>query len=751
MMLEGTRVVEFGGGIAASLASMILADLGANVIKVEPPEGDATRVTPAFETWNRGKRSIRMDLGSEAGRSAALDFCRAADVVVLGWDDDTESFPLSTVELSNLRPELICCEIPPFAEEFEHRGRVSEELIAAAAGLYYPSVSFDRFERPLFTPLPFASTYAGMIAATTIGAALVARDTSGMGQIITVPIHSAIFLAIGFSLMKIDGNDPVRWALHPLVTTYRCSDGRWIQVHAGTPKFMQGMIAALGIESWREEGLLDATRWTAEPHLVLELHRRLTEMFATHPAEYWETFLSDAGLCCAVCRTVEEWLSHPHCKESGLAVSVDTKYGPTSQPGPLIRVKDAPLASPQGLVELEDANGAWPVATERQGERRWIPAALDGVRVLDLCMILAGPTCGRTLAEFGADVIKIDGPEPVMIDSFWLDTSRGKRSIVVDLTRLDGLDILWKLIESADVIVENFRDGVADRLGIGYQQVAERNPGIVYVSMNCYGYQGPFSQRPGWEQLAQAASGMQTRYGGRDAQPMLAPYAVNDYFSGLSSALGAMAALHDRTRTGRGRYVTTALAASAGMLQSLYMFNYPGYERHEIEGRTAVGKSELSRLYEGADGWLYFDCPRDAWARVAALDEFASAAGTPASPDTAEGELANAIAKVFATHELSYWQERLVPLGAGVERVVDLEGLRIDPRVVAAGLIHTTHAEDGRDIEHIGLPYRLSGTPARAAAPVPVLGQDTGPILEELGFSEEEIVRLFEAGVVGGG
>jgi crotonobetainyl-CoA:carnitine CoA-transferase CaiB-like acyl-CoA transferase len=185
--------------------------------------------------------------------------------------------------------------------------------------------------------------------------------------------------------------------------------------------------------------------------------------------------------------------------------------------------------------------------------------ALAGVRVVDQAIVLAGPTCGRTLAEFGADVVKVEMPPErarrglglasgasAVLRAFNVDVNRGKRSIVLDLKTDVGRELLWELIDQADVLVENFRGGVIDALGFGYDAVRARRPDLVYASLNTYGYAGPWRNRPGHEQLAQTVSGMAERYGG-DGPPVLQNVgALDDYGTGVMGAYAVIAALLHR-------------------------------------------------------------------------------------------------------------------------------------------------------------------------------------------------------------
>ncbi len=242
----------------------------------------------------------------------------------------------------------------------------------------------------------------------------------------------------------------------------------------------------------------------------------------------------------------------------------DPVLGMTSQPGLNVRMSGTPgevqprhaLDADRDAILGELGAASEPAAAPDEHELR---AALEGVRVLDLCIILAGPTAGRTLAEYGADVIKIDAPYRGDSVIFFTDVSRAKRSILLDLKTPEGLAVFWQLVDSADVVLQNYRAGVAERLGIGYEDVRKRKPEIVYASLNSYGHLGPWADRPGHEQLAQAATGMQVRFGG-DGPPMLQTNAINDYGTGFMGAYGVALALLHRNRTGEGQHIDSALA-----------------------------------------------------------------------------------------------------------------------------------------------------------------------------------------------
>ena len=616
--LRGLKVLELGHYIAAPLLGMLLSDQGAEVTKIERPGGDPARKEPAFATWNRGKRSIVLDLKTDSGKQAARQLAEQADVLLENFRPGVaDRLGMGYQELSKLNPGLIYCSLPGYGEHSPDRQRQGwEPLIGAATGLYQ---QVEGSSEPLYSPLPIASTFAAIVGAVAVTMAVCARDKTGQGQRIEAPLYDAMFTAMGRHLVKFhdqEDPDPRNQPRLPMQRQYQCADGRWVQNHGNYERFVHQFIEAAGNPDWGKDAVADFGKpldvETADMWI-----QRFEETFRRRTALEWQEAISAAGGACTVCKTVEEWLSHPHPLEAKMVeVVVDATLGAMKQPGVQVRLRGTPGAiqgrAPQlgehtreVLAALDNAKTEPEEDGHRVGsESQSIMAALQGVRVLDLCIVLAGPTCGRTLAEYGADVIKIDDPSRPYDPSGSMDVNRGKRSILLDLKQEEGRDVFFRLLESADVVVENYRKGSLAKLGLDYESLRKRKPDLVYASLNAYGYDGPWSERPGWEQLAQATSGMQVRRGGRDEAPMLMPYPVNDYGTGMMGAFAVALALHERNQTGRGQSVDSGLALTAGLLQSPYFLEFDGLQRSEPEGRGLRGISALSRLYEARDGWV---------------------------------------------------------------------------------------------------------------------------------------------------
>ena len=759
--LRGIRVVEFGQYIPGPLLGMLLADQGADVIKVERPGGDPARNEPAFATWNRGKRSVELDLKSADGRKNAHDLIGWADVLIENYRPGVADRLGIGYDATNSNPGLVYCSLPGFGEDSPHRDdRGWEHIVGAATGAHQGVAGM---EEPLFLPLPSASNFAAIIAAVSVAMALNARQRTGKGQRIEVPLHSAMFAAMGRHLSNFHDIDPPDLFTLPrnvMSHQYQCADGRYVQNHGMYQRFASQFLQAAGRPEWIED-LEDLYGAEVSPETIEMWRERVTNLFKEKTSKEWEDAIAETGGACTICKTVDEWLVHEHAIAGGMVVEVDDpEYGTMKQPGAHGRLRGTPgpAHTPAPKLGEHTASAMAEIRAAPPGERfnshEEILSALQGVRVLDLCIVLAGPTCGRTLGEFGADVIKIDDPSRPYDFGGNLDVNRGKRSIQIDLKKDQGREVFWKLLETADVVVENNRKGSMARMGLSYEEVSKRRPDIVYASLNAFGHDGPWAERPGWEQLAQATTGIQVRRGGRDAAPHLLPYPMNDYATGLLGAYSVALALHERNRTGRGQSVDGGLALTACLLQSPYFLDYDGYQRSDPEGLGVRGLSALSRLYEAADGWLYLHCPDDsAWNDLAGQEDFSSIAGdsrfsTAQSRTQNDAALSAALSAIFSKGSRQGWIDRFASTGVSVIENISIEDFHGDPHVRQAGLIVGRDHPDFGMADHLGVVARLSGTPARVGRPTPMLGAETDEILSEAGYSVDQIAALKAAGAV---
>jgi crotonobetainyl-CoA:carnitine CoA-transferase CaiB-like acyl-CoA transferase len=735
--LEGVRVVDFGQWIAGPLAAMLLADQGARVVHVDPPGGPRWR-TPANATLDRGKARMVLDLGRERDRQLARRLVDGADVVIENFRPGVmERSGLGAREMTARNPRLVHCALPGFASDDPRAALPGwEGVVAAATGVYQPP------EDPRFTAVPICSTFGALAAAVAIVMALIARERDGLGQRIEVPLFDATFLAIGASGLLVNGRPEGGRPDDPWAGLFECADARWIRLSLATFRFLERFVDAAGVADWVAKGYVDRERpgrLARGTPLRERQQAELVELFRRRPAAEWEALGRRAEIPLTLVRTSAEWIATEHARSAGIVTGVDDpELGPMLQPGPAVRLLGTPgeVRARSAPVAAELPPGWGGQSPGLDPGRGRVASALEGLRVVDLTQVLAGPTAGRTLAEFGADVVKVNNPGEEgagyrwQVHRYHTDVNRGKRTILVDLKTPDGSRIVEGLIDRADVVLQNFRPGVPERLGVGYERVRARRPDVVYGSISFYGADGPWARGPGYEPNAQAATGMAARIGGKDGPPGPQPFAPSDYACGLLGALAVGLALFHRQRTGRGQHVQTSLTGAATLLQAAYAQDYAGKTWDEPSGPAALGWSPLQRLYRAADGWLFLG------AAPAQRELLGQLMDVPAVEGLEGEELARVLEATVASRPVDEWTKILGPAGIGVHRVVPAAQVMRDPWAVAHGLSLTRTHAGGAEITTIGPPARLARTPVVPGRPVSPPGADAGEVLAAIGMGD---------------
>jgi len=562
--------------------------------------------------------------------------------------------------------------------------------------------------------------------------ALIARQRSGRGQRVQVPLFNAMFTLIGHAGAYINsrGLRPATGIHGRGAGAYRCADGRYVQFDTSSPRHLTWFARAAGITHWGPD-LLDLRR-NRDPEVNRRLHAKLRELFLTRTAAAWEELGNKAGAAIGFARTTTEWIHTEHAQKIGAVVQLDDpELGPTWMAGLPIHLTASPGA-PQGPRHLPDADHAQIMAElDHLSSRPSMPAPepelahpLEGLKIVDLCLALAGPTCGRLLGEFGADVIKINAPQSGGGSGY---LNRGKRSLLLDVASIEGQQVFWKLVEQADVVLENFSPDTADRLSIGYQEVQARKPDIIYTSISCYGYGGPCTPGRGWERQGQAVTGIMERTGTIPA--ILGPYNLVDISTGVLATFATALAVYHRLSAGQGQHVHASLAQTATYHQAPYLLDYQGRVANEPRGYEALGTDMLQRFYQARDGWFFLAAPAADASRLRAV------AGLQTANLTAS-QLEQALAAQFATLPAAVWVDRLRQAGVSAHAVVLVAELMADPWVRSQGLSITQTVEDVGDVTMPGLSVRLSDTPMRLGGPPHRPGSDAEAILRELGMVE---------------
>jgi crotonobetainyl-CoA:carnitine CoA-transferase CaiB-like acyl-CoA transferase len=544
-----------------------------------------------------------------------------------------------------------------------------------------------------------------------------------------------MFELFGYYCIWVDGKDAPRehssWGGGP----YQCADGRWVYLASGNFRFVKAAAAAGGYtDRMRAEGLLDPERLLVDPVLEQKLRARLKEMFLTRPSTAWEDPVNANGAPFSIIRSSAEWIEHPHARESRTVVRLDDpELGPVWMPGLVNWLTDTPPCV-SGPRRRPDADRASILAEARMPLVRRahpapdtdLPFPLSGISVLDVTQVVAGPTTGRILADYGAAVIKINNPDRPDVPQH-LHANRGKRSLLLDIQSRAGMDAFWRLVDRADIVMQNFPLGTAERYGMGYEQVRARKPDVLYYSVSAYGYHGPRGAHRGYETMAQSTTGIMERFGG-DGPPIRQPYLLDDYGTGVIGAFSIALGLYHKQKTGRGQHVQNSLAQCATYHQGPFMLAYEGRVCDEQRGPFSLGDGPLYRLYKASDGWFFLASlpgDRSDLRRVAELADVLTLTG---------GALERALAERFATAPRAVWVQRLQNAGIGAHATVSATELMSDPWVIAHELSVTQPTPGVGNVTMPGRSARLSRTPMRVAGPSHVEGSDGIAVLRELGM-----------------
>ncbi len=800
-VLEGVRVVDVTTGPVGGIATMILADFGADVVKVEPPGGDRFRSLAAAPLWLRGKRSVVADLRTASGLADLHSLVATADVLVVGgppsrprrWGVDADA-------ATKLRPDLVHCSITgwgpagPLAELPGYDGAV-----AARSGRM---MAFERQLRrggPVFTAVPVASHVAAQGAVQGILAALLARARGGGAQRVETSLLQGVMPFDLVELLLVEmaersglvapnitamGGDLPTLNYHPV----RTKDGRWIQCGNLLEHLLFAFLEATGLlgEMFADPQFTEPPGTWAEATVETARDMILLRMLDRTADEWMDIFRANGNVAAEPYLTTAEALYHPDLVAGGDIVTIDDPaLGPVRTIGaigeltatPAVIGRPAPQVgehTAEVLAEvrpLRAASDVVPTGGPPPGR------PLEGITVIEFATIIAAPLSTTMLADLGADVIKVEGldgdPYRHLIagGTVAAKTTAGKTSICLDLKHPDGRRIARQLAVSADVVVLNTRPGVAERLGLGEAELRAENPTLVWVSLTGYGRHSPSARRPATHPCAGAATGGAGFQSGRavtapcddladvreiSRQLMRANESNPDPNSSAVAASAVLMALLARERFGIGQAVYVNMLAANMYANADDALAYNGKPARPVCDDDITGFAAGYRLYRSADGWIFLAVTSDdEWRRCFKAIERPDMAADPRFSTAAararnDAALAAELAAELAGRPASEWERCLVDAGvAGVQADASTPGpfFAHDPQMVTNGFVpECVHPRFGAH-RRWGPVVLVNGGP-EVYRPGVLAGEHTDQILASLGCDEQERIALRAAAVV---
>jgi crotonobetainyl-CoA:carnitine CoA-transferase CaiB-like acyl-CoA transferase len=792
------RILDLSSGSAGGIASMVLADFGADVLKIEPPGGDPYRDQAAAPMWLRGKRSIELDLKSPAGQRRLHALAIEADVVLSSArPGDALRLEADAETLRALNPRLIYCSITGFGPKGPlARYRGYEGVVAAKAGRMMTFANQIKREGPVYAYVQVGTHVAAHSAVQGIIGALLVRDITGEGQVVETSLLQGMmpYDLGGVVIQQLQRRLPEQFPTNPWGNTNAmptlqyhpvlAKDGRWLQMGNLVEHLFHSFIAATELSDIyadeRYQGSPNAFSEAAREELRDRILRRMREKTSD---EWQRIFIENGNIASELYQPTQDALNHPQLIHNGDVIEVHTKrHGRMKQLGPVAKFLETPAdIDPDAPAIGEHQAAAWkpradvPAAGPREAPRPRHP--LEGVTIVEFATIIATPYAGSILGDLGARIIKIEATEGDQMRGMAqgvaaTKTTASKEGICVDLKTEEGREIARRIVSTANAVIHNMRPGVPERLGLGYEDVRRENPTVVYVSATGYGSDGPYSHRPNAHPVPGASLGGAFYQAGgppamtitddidvlrETARQLMRSNEVNpDPNTSLVIASATMLGLYVQRAQGIGQHIQCNMMGANAYANFDDFLSYEGKPERPIPLAGLYGLNATYRLYPAAAGWVFLACPTDhEWRNLvrtlradALLEDarFATVASRKANSDV----LAEALGEAFKARTADEWEQLLTD--------ADVACVRADEGVPGEFFDRSPHMRENgfvTEVEHLRFgPYwrtgplvNFSSTPARPGAGI-LAGQHTRPLLREFGYSNAEIEDLYRKRVV---
>ncbi|MGD9598442.1 MAG: CaiB/BaiF CoA transferase family protein [Steroidobacteraceae bacterium] len=781
--LQGLRVIDLGEDIAAPFCARLLADGGAQVFRAVDPARGGDRRLDALEAFlHQGKRSVAVDLTTAGGRAALRRLCAVSDIVVESSRPGTmEALGLGYESLAAINPAIIVVSITPFGQTGPYRHYAADHLAISALGGW--ASTFGEGDRePLQVGFPVMYYMAGIYGAIGALSALRGRRVDGRGQHVDVSSLEACLNMLSYpQVLEQFGCPPLRRSFSASLQTFyvRARDG-WIALNHLSPAQWESTCILLGVPHLADDPTLlsDMEKKRAiVPELMAAAEawaRDKTQLEAFHAAQELQI---PAGIPYAASEMLdcEQFLAREF-----LVPSVQPGLGAFLQPRAPFRsasLRSDPRPAPthdESVDALLREVGREVPPSSAAGTATMTRDLLSGVRIADLTHYRSGPTGTSLLGGLGADVIKIEAVQrpdgfrffntsrpgdPLFYEmgSYFNASNTNKRGITLDLNTVRGKELLTQLIAKSDVVIDNFSPRVLGNLGFGPERLQEINPGIVMISMSCFGHSGPWRDFVGFGYVFDQIGGAAAASGYEDGPPTHM-MAASDVTSGILAVYAALLALEERERTGQGQFIDLS------QVESLAFLFGPGIIEYQLTGMSTPRSGNHHPVFSphnvypcsGEDEWASISVETDAqWAAlVNAMGKPEWLRDTRYSTSAArkrhERELDRGIAAWTRSQAKRAVMERLQARGVISGAVLKPMELLDDPQLAARDMHRALERKFTGVHRYPGFPLRFSHARCEQRSPAPTLGQHNAEVLAGLlGVTPQELAALAQAGVIG--
>tara|TARA_B100001123_G_scaffold451029_2_gene626143 strand:- start:4524 stop:6893 length:2370 start_codon:yes stop_codon:yes gene_type:complete len=775
------------------MATMVLADFGADVIKVERPGGDPWRNIANAPMWLRGKRSIVLDLKTQAGSASIAQLVENADVVLTSMrPGKAAALGVDYESLNAANTGLVYCAITGFGPEGPYADYPGyEAVVAARMGRMLTFKGLADREGPAYAAVQAGSHATSQAAIHGILAALIARRETGRGQLVETSLlqglssydlgglfrtqlaerYPEVFADLAMSVMP-------TLNYHALQT----KDGRWLQFGNLMAHLFDNYLAAAGLVDVLADPDYEGSPAQWPEGARERLRDRMIERTLEHTVDEWmETFIEHGGVAVTPFQTTQQALNDPDLVLNGHVVERShPTLGMVRQLGPLARLTATP--GTPGEAGPEPGEHTKEILSEGSRSPRIAPGdvlshpPLQGITILEFATVIAAPLGAALLADLGARVIKVEpiGGDPFRgmgVASLGAGRCNGsKESIALDLKTPEGQEIVQSLVRETDILIHNYRPGVPERLGIGYEALKAIRPELVYVYVNGYGRLGPGAHRPSTHPIPGAGLGGALMQMGEDMAPVGTTIAelrevARKFFranelnpdpnTSVVVASASLLGLYSRIRFGAGQEVFVDMFGANAWANADDFISYDGKPPRPTLDSNLYGLSATWQLYPAAEGWVFlglaFQQEWEDFCQLAGCPDLATDPrfAAPADRVTNDGTLKGFLSDLFQQRHADEWEALLAPQGLGCVRADSApvgEFIAKDEHVGSNGMRVLVHNTNYGDYERYG-PLTTFSENKLDLGGFPLAGEQSASILAELGYDPASIEALREKGV----